>query len=385
MNKYVKRTLITTGAVLGTFILIAGGYIGYIFLSYKRIGNKPLTVQHHSNIEQAQTGVEYKALSYNIGFGAYSQDFTFFMDDGFDENGKPTKGSGSTAKSEKEEVKNTFGAINTTLEQSPDFVFFQEVDTDSTRSYHLNQDKEIMRAYPEYDHVHAVNFHSAFLPYPIFDMHGEVLSGITTVSKFKIQSAYRHQYTIASDFSKIFDLDRCFASHEINVSNGKKLYVINSHMSAYTKGDTIRRKQVEELETFIRNKKNEGHYIIVGGDWNHDLLTNNPDYTYTKDNKAFNEKKKNPNWLSDFFNESQEPLIGDGFKLIASDNTPTCRNNDIEWEPGKTFVCCVDGFLVSDNVTITSHQNIQTKNGCKGYDSFAYSDHDPAMITFTLD
>ena len=165
MNKHLKRALITTGSILGIAILLAGGYVGYVMLSYNRIGNKTLKVEHNSSIPEVQTGVEYKALSYNIGFGAYSQDYTFFMDEGFDDEGRGTCGYYSTAKSEKEEVFNTVGAITTALNQNADFYFFQEVDTNSTRSYHLNQDKEIMKTFPAYDHVHAVNFHTAFLPF----------------------------------------------------------------------------------------------------------------------------------------------------------------------------------------------------------------------------
>ena len=387
MNKRVKKALITTGAVIGTFILIAGGYVGYIFLSYKRIGNRVLSVQRKSELEEVSIGTVYKAMSYNIGFGAYSQDYTFFLDEGYDENGHKTCGYYSTAKSEKEVVFNTRGAIATALESEADFIFFQEVDTDSTRSYHLNQDKEIMRAYPMYDHVHAVNFHTAFLPYPLYDMHGEVHAGLTTISKYQIQSAYRHQYTIADDFSKIFDLDRCFSSHVINVQGGKKLYIVNSHMTAYSSNaELIRKKQSAELQTFLDAVKAEGNYAIVGGDWNHDLLTYNPDFAYTPElgHRPFDETKKTPDWMSNFFDETGVALIKDGYKVIASDNYPTCRNNDITWQPGKTFTCVVDGFIVSENIEIVSHENIQTKQGNKGLDGFAFADHDPATITFRL-
>ena len=124
----------------------------------------------------------------------------------------------------------------------------------------------------------------------------------------------------------------------------------------------------------------------MGGDWNHDLLTYNNDYSYTLEqgHRAFNMTKKSPDWVSYWFNEEHKPLIEDGFKMIASDNHPTCRNNDMEYDPEKSFVCCVDGFIVSDNVDVVSHQNIQTTNGNKGFNGFAYSDHDPAMIEFEL-
>ncbi len=367
--------------------MATGCYAGIILLSYYRIGNIDLKVDRHSNLAQVETEVSYKALSYNIGFGAYSQDFTFFLDTGYDENDKPICGYYSTAKSKSVVEFNTGGAINASLETNADFIFFQEVDTNSTRSYHINQDKRITAAYPEYDHVHCKNFHSAFLPYPLYDMHGSVEAGLTTMSKYQIQSAQRKEYTISDSLSKLFDLDRCFSVSEVNVNNGKKLWIVNSHMSAYDKGGTIREKQVLELNTFLKEKKDAGDYIVVGGDWNHDLLTYNPDYEYTTENghRAFGMTLKSPDWVSYYFDKEthKSPLI-EGFKMIASDNTPTCRNNATEWDPSKTFVCCVDGFVVSDNVEIVAHQNIQTKNGNKGIDGFAFSDHDPALIEFKL-
>lgn len=385
MNKILKRVLIGAGIFVGVVVLGAGGYVGYVILSYNRIGNCDLEVQSKSSLEQVSVGTTYKALSYNIGFGAYSQDYTFFMDTGYDDEGNETCGHYSTAKSKEEVEFNTNGAVQTMLDQNPDFVCFQEVDTDSTRSYHINQDTKIQDSFPAFDHVHAKNFHTAFLPYPLYDMHGAVNAGLTTISKYKVQSAKRHEYTVSTSFSKFFDLDRCFSSTVINVSNGKKLYLCNSHMSAYDEGGLIRQQQVAELNQFLTERKEAGDYVVIGGDWNHDLLVNNPDYTYNStDHRPFAQTKKTPDWVSFIFDEEGKTPFTSGYKIIASDNYPTCRNNDIEYEPGKTFVCAVDGFIVSDNVQVVSHANIQTKQGNKGFDGFAFSDHDPAMIEFKL-
>ena len=69
-------------ALLIVVVLVVGGYVAYVFLTYNRIeDNVDLTVEGDSQ-EPAQTGKEYTAVSYNIGFGAYTADFTFFMDGG---------------------------------------------------------------------------------------------------------------------------------------------------------------------------------------------------------------------------------------------------------------------------------------------------------------
>jgi exonuclease III len=156
-------------------------------------------------------------------------------------------------------------------------------------------------------------------------------------------------------------------------------------MSAYDKGGTIRQKQMAELNAFLKERQDNGDYVVVGGDFNHDLITYNPDFNYNETtSRAFNMTKKTPDWVSYFFEEDGSSPLIDGYKVVASDNIPTCRNNDIEWEEGNTFTCVVDGFIVSSNINITLKKNILTLNGSKGVDGFAFSDHQPAYIEFTL-
>ena len=54
---------------------------------------------------------------------------------------------------------------------------------------------------------------------------------------------------------------------------------------------------------------------------------------------------------------------------------PTCRNADGPYHEGQ-YVLTVDGFLVSDNVTVTDSGVVNL--------AFAYSDHNPISMTFTL-
>ena len=372
------------GVVFGTYVLFVVGYVGYIFGSYYRIGDKTLDVDGGALIEKTSLDDELSVVTYNIGFGAYSQDYTFFLDDGYDENGNKAIGYYSTGQSKEEVMFNTNGSIKAVQDLDPDFVLLQEVDTDSTRSYHINQDKEFSKAFKTFDHVHCENFHTAFLPYPFYDMHGRVNAGLTTYSKYDIASAERKQYTIADDLSKLFDLDRCFSVQTIKVSNDKTLYMVNSHMSAYDEGGTIRKQQMLELNTFMKSVTEKGNYLIVGGDFNHELLTHNPDFSYNENNRPFGMTKKSPDWLSFLFDKDWKSPLNNDVKVYAADNKPTCRNNDMEWVPGKTFVTTVDGFITSSNVEVTSIEVIETKQGEKKIDGFAFSDHQPVQMKFKL-
>ncbi len=396
MKKGLKISLITIAVVIGLIITIAGGYVGYIFLSYSRLGDMDLTedINVQSSLLNVDVNTQYSCTTYNIGFGAYSQDYTFFLDTGYDENGNETCGHWSKAFSKDRVLENTQGAIDTVKAKNADFMLFQEVDTKSTRSYKVNQHQAIVDAFANYDSVHCVNFHSAFLPYPLYDMHGSVNAGLTTLSKYRIDLAERHEYTIADDFSKLFDLDRCFSVSKISIfGRTESLYIVNSHMSAYDEGGKIREAQMEQLNKFLTDHKND--YVIVGGDFNHDLITYNPMYSYTSESKphwyedeethsAIWQQKKAPDWVAFMFDaEGKSPII-DGYTIWAADNYPTCRNNDMEWEQGKTYVCTVDGYIVSNNIKVNKVEAIQSKNGCKNVDGFAFADHDPVYLEFEL-
>lgn len=380
----IKKIISTFLFIVLLVVLAAGGYCGYIVLSYKRIGNTDLEINKKANNSTLKLDDVYNISTYNIGFGAYSQDFTFFLDTGYDEEGNETCGYYSKAKSKEEVNFNINGSIDTIKSLDLDFVLLQEVDINSTRSYHINQNDMFMNELKDYDNVLAYNFDSAFLPYPLYDMHGKSLAALSTFSKYTITDAKRVEYTISDSLSKLFDIDRCFAVTTVEVENGKTLYIINSHMSAYDEGGVIRQKQIQELNSFIEGCYKNGDYVIVGGDFNHDLLSYNPEFSYDSQNRPFNNTLKDPDWVNSYFDqEGKSPLV-DGFKVVASDNEPTCRNNDIEWDENKTYKCVVDGFIVSNNIEVINHYNVETKKGNLGLDGFAFSDHQPAYLEFRI-
>ena len=83
----MKKFLKAVGILLGAVLVLLVGYLIYLFASYHRIpDNQELKVEtsaaQTSNPSSLHTDTEYSALTYNIGFGAYTPDFSFFMDGG---------------------------------------------------------------------------------------------------------------------------------------------------------------------------------------------------------------------------------------------------------------------------------------------------------------
>ena len=80
----MKKFLKAVGILLGAVLVLLVGYLIYLFASYHRIpDNQELKVEtsaaQTSNLSSLHTDTEYSALTYNIGFGAYTPDFSFFM------------------------------------------------------------------------------------------------------------------------------------------------------------------------------------------------------------------------------------------------------------------------------------------------------------------
>lgn len=364
--KIFKRVLGAIAALLGIFVLVVGGYIGYMELSYSRIPDMQPTevIADTSNI--LQPGVAYTAVTYNIGFGAYTPDYTFFMDEGVMADGTKTVGKSSRAASRKSVERATQGSINILRSLKPDFLLLQEVDTDSDRSYHVNQLEAIVGAFPDHGYTFASNFHSAYLAYPFTEPHGVVNAGMLTMANAHIESAMRRSYPIDEAFpTKYFDLDRCFEVLRLPVEGGHELVLINSHMSAYDEGGKIRAQQFKLLNSVLEQEALAGNYVICGGDWNHALAGSL---------ELYPSKQGVPPWVSVF----DEKALAEGYHVVVPDNlaeVPSVRGDDIPYEKGVTYTTTVDGFIVSSNVE-ASTQNIDT--------GFETSDHNPVKLTFTL-
>ncbi|MBO4352616.1 MAG: endonuclease, partial [Eggerthellaceae bacterium] len=249
MGKAIKRVLSVIFAIVLLIAVVVGCYIAYLMITYNRIADmQPVSVDNDVTGVTLQVGEEYTATTYNIGFGAYTPDYTFFMDEGIMEDGTHKVGEHSVAASKESVLACTDGAISVIREINPDFALYQEVDTDSTRSYGVNQKTAIQTAFPNMASAFAVNFHSAFLAYPIPEMHGFVNAGLLSMSDVHVQSAFRRSFPVDDGFpTKFFDLDRCFLIERIPVTGGGNLVLINSHMSAYDEGGKIRAQQLALL------------------------------------------------------------------------------------------------------------------------------------------
>ena len=367
MLKIVKRIFAVIATLALLAVVVVGCYIGYLMITYNRIVDpQRIMVEHDVADTVLQPNQEYTATTYNIGFGAYTPDYSFFMDKGIMADGTKTVGVHSVAASEESVRASTKGAIAEIEALHPDFALFQEVDTDSTRSFGVDQKSAITAAFSQMGSAFAVNFHSSFLAYPLPEMHGFVNSGVLSLTGSHVAGALRRSYPIDESFpTRFFDLDRCFLVERLQVSDGHDLVLINSHMSAFDEGGKIRARQFSLLMDVAAKEVAAGNYVVIGGDWNHALCGSL---------ELYPSRQQVPPWIVDF----DKGMLPSGFSVVEPDNlaqVPTCRGADIPYEAGKTYTVTVDGFIVSSNVQATAH-NVDT--------GFVHSDHNPVQLTFKL-
>ena len=353
-NRFIKFPL---GALIVVFTIVFL-YIAYVFISYHRLDDKLALEVGNPKYGCVKTGTAYTVVSWNIGFGAYEKDYSFFMDGGTE----------SWAKSKNALEANLDKIMKELSSQNADFYFIQEVDTDSTRSYHVNQAKYLEKALKGYSFTFAENWDSPFLMYPLTQPHGKSVAGIMTFSGKGITEAVRRSLPIEDGVMKLVDLDRCYSISRVPVKDGGELVLFNLHLSAYTSDGKIAIEQLKMLLGDMQAEYEKGNYCIAGGDFNKDVVGGG--------SELFGVTGSPYNWAQPIPAETFE---GYDISLIGpydpSNPVPSCRNADAPYWKGQ-YQVTVDGFMVSANVKVLESRVIDT--------GFDYSNHNPVCMKFEL-
>lgn len=354
-----RRILRVVLCVLLVLVMVVVAYVAYVFLDYHRIpDNTQLEVRNLTEgLEPAQVGEEYRAVTYNVGFGAYTPEFTFFMDGG----------KSSWAESEESVIASIQGAAQTVQQLDADLILLQEIDLDATRSYHVSQEELFDAAFAGYCSSLAIDYDSPFLFYPFTQPHGKSLAALGLYSRLPITSALRRSLPISEGFSKLVDLDRCYSVSRIPVDNGRELVVYTIHMSAYGNSDAVREGQKRMLQQDMAGEVEAGNYVICGGDFNHNLL-------------AAEDETDAESWAYPYPRSYLPEGVSFCLDLLSEEEreslAPTTRNADIPYDPEESLCLTIDGFMISDNIELVSYSTVDTQ--------FAWSDHNPVQLTFRL-
>ena len=354
---------VVIGIVLLAFLIVVGGLTYLTATEYKPDDIESVKVDiSETSGEKLTADGTFTIMTWNAGYGALGDNADFFMDGG----------EGVTTAT-KERVKVNLSSVASLAESNaPDFIFFQEVDKDSKRSYHTDECDYIKKTMSQdYVSTFANNFKVNYVPYPIPTI-GEVDSGIFTLSKYEITDAERISLPCPFDWPvRTANLKRCLLVSRVPVydadgnDTGKELVLINLHLEAYDSGEG-KKAQTEQLKNLLEDEYEKGNYVIAGGDFNQKF--SNIDTSMYPEYEGM--------WQCGEIDSNE---FSEKWQLMMDSNAPTCRSLDKPYANADkdTFqYYMIDGFIVSDNIEIESCETLDYH--------FAGTDHNPVVMKVNL-
>ncbi|MFC1654684.1 endonuclease/exonuclease/phosphatase family protein [Myxococcota bacterium] len=290
-------------------------------------------------------------LSWNIGYAGLGREADFFMD-----GGKQVRPPDESL------VRRNLSAAVEYLEKNPaDVVLLQEVDSDASRSFGVDQVTAAARALPDHVYARAINFKVPWIPYPLLRPIGKVESGLVSFSRYPFTRAVRHQLPGSYSWPvRVFHLKRCLHEIRLPAPDGKDWVILHLHLSAFDSGGVLRRQQMDYLKDLMLRLHQEGQHVIVGGDWNH--------APPGVDAGTFPHRAEVPAW----FQQVPEGWTPAGWQWAYDRSTPSLRATNRPYTAGENFVTVVDGFLVSPEIHIRSVRTTDL--------GFENSDHHPVSL-----
>ena len=348
MKKVLKILLILLIIVVVAFV----GLLGMLTITeYRPADTESLEVRTLGDPDIVPPG-QLTVLSWNIGYAGLGKNEDFFMD------------GGSTARPKNADVVNGYleGIRAAVAAEEPDFVLFQEVDSNSSRTHSIDETVALQ----EWCSAYAMNYSCPFVPVP-FPPMGKVHSGLLTTTDYMITEADR--IALPCPFSwplRTANLKRCLLVSRLPVAGSdKQLVLVNLHLEAYDDGEG-KLAQTTQLMDFLKAEYDKGNYVIAGGDFNQ-TFPGGLDYY--------------PVVRGDFWAPGtlEGSMLPEGFGYAYDLTVPSCRLLNQPYNPAdteNTQYYVIDGFIVSPNIVV---HRVETLNL-----GFENSDHNPVSLTFTF-
>ena len=316
MKKVLKSLL-----VLVLLVVVAlAGLLGWLTLTeYNPDPIETLEPLKAEAVTPLPQGATLDILSWNIGYAGLGAESDFIMD-----------GGQNVRAADEATVQRYLDGINeVTRAADYSFVILQEVDTDSSRTYNVNEAEKL--SYGE-------NAERQSLPCPF------------------------------SWPLRIANLKRCLLVSYVPIEGTDKyLVLVNLHLEAYDDGEG-KIAQTKQLREFIENEYKKGNYVIAGGDFNQIFPGGLEKYPNSHGDL----------WTPGILGDDMLPE-GDGWRFVYDLNTPSCRLLNQPYDPTdvkNTQYYVIDGFIISPNVQLEFVKTLDL--------GFENSDHNPVHIQVTL-
>lgn len=362
----VRKILKLIGLILMVIVLAAGCGIGWLTATeYDPPDVEQLEIAQSAGADAGGIalgeGDTLRIITWNIGYCALGDNADFFMD-----------GGDMVQSASEDRVNENLDAVKDFVkEKDADFVFLQEADIDSKRSYGIDQVAAVSETLSGYDHTFANNFKVAYVPYPIPTI-GKVDSGLATFAGYRIAEAQRIKLPCPFKWPvRVANLKRCLMVDRIPVAgSGKELVLINLHLEAFDDGEG-KIAQTKLLREFMDAELAKGNYVIAGGDFNQHFST--------VDTSAY--PVHADSWQPGSLDMDD---FGPSWTCEMDPSSPTCRSNsrvlagltEQQRAPENFPYFVIDGFIVSDNIDVSG---VATQDL-----GFVNSDHNPVVMEFSF-
>jgi endonuclease/exonuclease/phosphatase family metal-dependent hydrolase len=354
MRKWIKVLIL----VISSLIALVGLLLVLATLTEYR-PDKPEAAETEGNatVILAADSV-FTLLTWNVGYFGLGKDCDFFYDGG--RMTRPSKAQYG------EYSGNAIEFLGQT--QGIDFLFLQEADLDSRRSFHDNQVARLREVLPQMESAVALNYVVPFVPVPFSNPMGKVKSGIVSFSAWHTLENTRYPFPGGYRWPvRLFQLERCFLVSRLPLPGGNELVLINTHNEAFDNGSQ-RTQQIAVLKNLMLAEYDKGNYVVTGGDWN----MNPVGYQPTELSPIFRSgdlaRTIEPQFETDFFPR--------GWKWVFDPEIPSNRDVDQSYKRGKTPTTIIDFFVVSPNISV---EEVSTQDL-----GFAWSDHQPVIMRFKI-
>lgn len=243
------------GGVLAALVTGASAISG---LFHRPAAIEDVVVHCDASAPTARAGEPLKVLVWNVQYGA-STKHHFFYD------------GGPTVSAPAEDVVWTLDAIAEVVrEADADVVLLQEVDRGSDRTGRIDQHAELLRRLDLPCHASTPYFRSLYVPVPSQEHLGRVEMHLTVMSRVRLGRARRHQLALLDEpwWRQAFNLRRAVLEVEVPIDGGPSLVLLDTHLSAFSRGDGTLPKQVGQVQALAEQAVAAGHGVVLAGDFN---------------------------------------------------------------------------------------------------------------------
>lgn len=344
----MKRFFFILTLIVAVPLLFSGGFV--LWLQLTSWQPKPVELLHETKAKPL-AGKQFSILTWNIGYAGLGKEMDFFYEGG--EKVRPGEN----------EFRQYLQGIVSELKKhdTADFVFLQEIDLHSKRSYFTDELKVISEQTRFRHHYFGKNYDSRYVPVPVTGPMGRVVSGVAVFAKHEPARVSRIDFGTRFSWPKqLVMLQRCFLLMRYPLENGHDLVLINTHNSVFDEEGFLRRQELKMLEDTMNHELAKGNYVIAGGDWN------------------MNPSRSGQEWLNNIsgdrmtlFPPPPEDSLFRGWQIVYDPSAPTNRNVNMPYRKGITGTTILDYFVVSPNLIIKRIKTLPLE--------FRYSDHNPVF------